>query len=186
MGFFLGILRSGTIETVRAALHGIDVDVSDVVELPGMVPSPTPSPTPPDDEGGESPLWFDGPVAVGDVTTVWADGVPLYAVQNSNPIRRADLPREGFDAMLAAFPRELVLPMVALTFLESDFNVGAHNPSPLENSWGPWQINLFAWPDVTVEQATDWWQAAGIARAIYEAQGWPAWYNSARLLGLIE
>jgi hypothetical protein len=76
--------------------------------------------------------------------------------------------------------------MLAVMQLESGGDPTAHNPgvNGSEDSWGLFQVNRLAWghtPAELVDPATN----VALARQIYDQQGFGAWYNSARALGLL-
>jgi len=65
---------------------------------------------------------------------------------------------------------------VAIAQAESDFNTQAHNPGnaaigDVEDSWGLWQINRLAHPQVSVAQACDPTYAAQYSYQLYKAAG---------------
>ena len=66
--------------------------------------------------------------------------------------------------------------IVAIAQAESDFETTAHNPGnaaigDVEDSWGLWQINRLAHPQVTVAQAQDPTFAAQYSYSLYKAAG---------------
>lgn len=87
-------------------------------------------------------------------------------------------------ASAAGFTGQALRIIVAIAQAESDFDTTAHNPGhqgDIENSWGLWQINLDAHPEVTVDQATDPTFAANYAYTLYtQSGGFTDWgsYNS--------
>lgn len=152
------------------------------VELPareGTIPMPGTVPVP----GASGTL--SGVVTYGDVFIEWEAGVPQRAVQISNPARWAWVPSGWWAALRNVAPPELWVPFTYLAFLESDYREDAKNPSDLEESWGALQVNRRAWPQYSVDYLTTYVGNIAAALDIYNIQGFGAWYNSARLLGLI-
>lgn len=146
-----------------------------------VVAPPTSPPLPPPVGGN----LLDGDVPYGGVTIRWRLGVPLRAWLTTNPARSADVPPRFWETLTANAPQDLWAPFTYLAFLESDYQEGVKNPSTLEESWGVLQVNRRAWPEYPVDVLTTY---AGNIRAavfIYSQQGWPAWLNSARVLGLV-
>lgn len=175
-GVFFGVLRSGTRrELLEQFGEFIDreLDPEPVVTPPR--PPPPPVSAPPRDSSR----------TIGDVRLTLRDGVPIRATQVSNPNRYAIVPERFWRALEATWPREHWLPATALAFLESDYREDAHNPSSLEDSWGALQVNRKAWPSYSVAVLSTYLGNLRAARSIYEIQGWRAWLNSARRLGLV-
>ena len=185
-GVFIGVLRSGTIGAVRDALHGLDVDLSEELALPTSDPYDAP-PSPPSPPVGAPGL--EGPQQFGDVTIVWAGGVPQYAVQNSHPENRAAVPAEFWNAVTRHMPQHVWNEFVGLGFFESSFREAVpsyFNQFGTEDSWGALQINRKAWPDATLEEITTYDGNLRWARIIFDQQGFSAWYNSAVKMGIYQ
>ena len=88
--------------------------------------------------------------------------------------------------LLAAmyWPYEAIDPMTDIAQLESAWNTAAHNTTG-EDSRGLWQINVAAWTQYNGLNLYDPQINAWCAYQIWKTQGYRAWYNSARTLGLI-
>lgn len=84
------------------------------------------------------------------------------------------------------FPLEEVDHAVDVAQIESAWNTAAWN-STGEDSRGLWQLNVgpAAHPDLAVWNLFDPMLNAYWAAVIWRASGWRAWYNSARILGLL-
>lgn len=185
MGFFIGVLRTGTVDAVREALRGIDATIYEEGDLPHSVDTPPPPPpTPPAMPVGPS-VGFTGWNTLGIVSTYFEDGVPIKCQTNAGAYREATVKTAFWDALRISWPAELWAEAIAVAFLESDFIPTAKNPSPLEDSWGYFQINRNAWPMWSPEFLIDPLNNCIAAYEVYRQQGWPAWFHSATAAGLI-
>lgn len=148
---------------------------------PVSVPFPLPEapPAPP------VVIGLNGEVQYGNVTIRWANGVPVRAQDDTNRDRWAWVPEAWWRAVRENAPEGLWVPFTYLAFLESDYVPTAKNLSSLENSWGALQVNRNAWPQYSQSELSTY---AGNVRAavnIYNLQGFGAWFNSGRRLGLV-
>lgn len=175
-GVFFGVLRSGTRRELLEQFGEFLELVPDAVSVvPPVVPPPPPVSSPPRES-----FWTEG-----EVRLTLRLGVPVRATQVSNPNRTAVVPERFWQALQATWPREHWLSATALAFLESDYRENAHNPSSLEDSWGALQVNRKAWPSYSVAVLSTYLGNLRAAHSIYKIQGWRAWLNSARRLGLV-
>lgn len=101
------------------------------------------------------------------------------------PLSDRVLTRAEVTLLLALyFPRDAVDRIADIAMLESGYHTGAWNQSG-EDSRGLLQINIQAWPDYGAWNLFDPQLNCYFAGLIYGQQGYAAWYNSARTLGLI-
>jgi len=84
------------------------------------------------------------------------------------------------------FPLEEVDHAVDVAQIESEWHTAAWNHTG-EDSRGLWQINVApgAHPDLAVWNLFDPMLNAYFAAQIWRQSGWRAWYNAARILGLL-
>lgn len=157
-----------------------------VSSLGGALLSPMPASAPLPEAGvALVPNLMQGPVQWGAVVVDWHDGVPLRATRYVNGATiHTDVPPAFWQAVMRNSPRERWLQWVYLAGPESDYIADAHNGNG-EDSWGPLQVNRVAWPQFSVEFLTTYDGNIQAAEQIYALQGWGAWFNSARLVGLL-
>lgn len=106
-------------------------------------------------------------------------------IESQCPLTRRTLCRfEVYGLAMLYFSGSEIDNMVSIAFLESRFDTAAHNVSG-EDSRGLWQINVAAWPEFAVWNLYDPQVNAYCARRVFEVQGYGAWFNSARALGLL-
>lgn len=149
--------------------------------LPGQRPLPElPGPLLPEAPGNA----LHGDVPMGPVTITWVNGVPVHAVYVPNPVRNAAVPAQLWAEITAVWHQDYWMPAVYVAFLESDFREGVKNPSDAEESWGAFQVNRRAHGQYSVEYLTTYAGNVRAAWAIFNNEGWGAWWNSAGLLGL--
>lgn len=103
------------------------------------------------------------------------------------------LPTAGMAAIRAHFDEKDWAAMAGLSWYESRNIETAHrlvaNPPPgflPEDSRGPWQINVIAWPQFANTNLYNWENNAAAARVVLDEQGFSAWLISSRKLGLID
>lgn len=78
-------------------------------------------------------------------------------------------------AIRAGFPPDAATTAGHIAVAESGGRTEATNASGIEYSVGPWQINLYAHPDVTEECARDLDCAARFAYSLWKGQGFNPW-----------
>lgn len=128
---------------------------------------------------------MNGSVQWGAVTIEWVNGVPGRASRVINGYTiNGYVPARWWDAVRANAPEQLWVPFTYLAFPESDYIENAHNPHG-EDSWGALQVNRDAWPQYSVAELSTYAGNIRAAVAIYNLQGYGAWFNSATLVGLI-
>lgn len=174
---FFGVLRSGTVDEARAFLTGIEPEGTAVVIQPTEPMPPQPSGVP---ESGLS-----GDVTMGAVTVNWRAGVPVYAEFYGQPETRVDVPYAWWAVLTATAPQEVWQPFTYIAFLESRYYPSAHNGVYPDDSYGALQINRLGWPQFSPEYLTTYAGNITAAMQVYDAQGFGAWYNSSKLLGLV-
>jgi len=119
---------------------------------------------------------------MGIVQTLWGNDGPVLT-RRSDTGGYASIPPEGWAAVQNNFPRDTWEAFVNIAFLESGFSLDAH-ATGIEDSMGPWQVNRWAWPQYSPERLRTWEGNASAAAAIYEIQGFDAWWNASGMLGL--
>ena len=101
------------------------------------------------------------------------------------PISGRQLRRHEVTLLAAAYwPYEAIDDMVDIARLESGWRTDAHNTTG-EDSRGLWQVNAAAWPQYTNLNLFDPQINAWCAYQVWKEQGYHAWYNSSKQLGLI-
>lgn len=178
---FLGAFKRVT-EEERVLLASILQDPSRDADFTPAVSPPAPPPAPP----GHADVPPDGEYRLGDVSATWRNGRPVQFTYVPNPRRTATLPEEGWLAITRYFPASAQVIAPYVSFLESDFRLTAHNPNTArEDSWGPWQVNRNAWPQFSEASLQTWEGAALAASYILSVQGWRAWLQASRMLGIL-
>lgn len=80
-------------------------------------------------------------------------------------------------AHAAGFPDKELVTAVAIAYAESSFNAGAtHHNSDGSTDYGLWQINsVHAFPEIASGTWRDPAANAGMAKRVWDSQGWGAW-----------
>lgn len=131
------------------------------------------------------PNLLHGDVPYGDVVLTWNSGVPQAAEIEGHPESRVAVPQQFWAQVVATVPQDWWAPFAYIAYLESNYVEGAVHDDDNESSYGVMQVNRDAWPQYSVEELQTYRGNLHAAVAIMQLQGYGAWYNSSKRLGLI-
>jgi hypothetical protein len=150
-----------------------------------MPPPPPPNPPASAPLPGDNGNLLNGNVPYGAVTVKWRAGVPQIAYLTDAPEEAVEVPPRFWSAVMQHTRQDQWAPFVYIAFLESRYREDAAAETAAEDSYGAMQVNVRAHPEYTREQMILYPLNLDAAQAIYNREGYGAWFNSATILGLI-
>lgn len=130
---------------------------------------------------------LNGTYVIGPVEGVWVNGRPTRFTHVDNRANTAVVPAALWAEIIKYWPREAQFHSVYVSFLESGFREGvpsSFNATGNEDSWGAFQVNRRAW-NYSVAYLTTYAGNVKVGAHIFKIQGWRAWLNASRMLGLV-